>query len=165
MEKRVAAIVCVFDGDIYKAYDSVNHTVGIQRLLQKGFKKFTVAAFFREIRRATSTIKAGAVVSSGITRTRSLCQGGLEAPKIFNLILDEDLVWFNKKCQSWKWGVEIEPGKRVGALCFADNCWLLAHSPSTLSKMATAFINRLQETGFHVPLEDCKWCSPIRAGR
>ena len=74
---------------LHKAYNSVNHFIGIKRLRKKGFAKPTIASMFREIRRTRSIVKAGDLETPPISRTRSLCQGGPDAPKLFNLILDE----------------------------------------------------------------------------
>ena len=60
-----------------------------------------MAALLREIRKTRSIVQAGDVVSEEISRTKSLCQGGPDAPKLFNLIFDRDLEGFDKECQ-WK---------------------------------------------------------------
>ena len=98
----------VLEGDIFKAYDCINHMVGVNRLLRKGFRKVSIAAIFREIRRAKSVVKPGDITTRSLTRTRSLCQGGPDAPKIFNFIIDEDVNWFHSMCQTRKWGIDRE---------------------------------------------------------
>ena len=149
----------VFDGDLFKAYDTVNHKLGAERLQRKGLRRCTIAAIFREIRNLQSTIKADDLISNPIRRTRSLLQGGPDAPKIFNLILDEDLETFNATCTRNRWGVQLDSDQYVGILCFADNFWLLATQPAHLELMAQTWIDQLRSPGWHVPVSECSWCT------
>ena len=82
----------------------------------------------------SSTVVAGDIVSDPIRRTRSLCQGGPDAPKVFNLVLDQDLINFNEQCGRKRWGVDID-GQLVGVICFADNFWIMATSSQMLQEM------------------------------
>ena len=96
----------IFDGDLFKAYDTVSHALGIERLVKKGLRRITIAALFREIRKLRFVVRAGDIQTAEITRTRSLCQGGPDAPQLFNLIFDFDLCEFNKECEDNSWGCE-----------------------------------------------------------
>ena len=101
-------------------------------------------------------VRAGHLQSADIRRTRPLCQGGPDAPKVFNLILDDDLIWFHNYCQDRKWGVDIGEFF-LSVLCFADNFWIIATSADMLQDMFTAFLDRLESSGWIVPLKECSW--------
>ena len=51
-----------------------------------------------------------------------------------------DIEWFDNLCQERKWGIQVEPGKYLGILMFADNFWLFARSPAMLQDMYNAWI-------------------------
>ncbi|CAK0878369.1 unnamed protein product, partial [Prorocentrum cordatum] len=153
----------IFDGDLFKAYDTVNHLLGAQRLVRKGFQNITVAAIFREARKLKSKVCAGDVCSKDVGRTQSLCQGGPDAPKVFNLIFDVDLAEFQAECAENKWGVKVG-GAFYGILCLADKFWILGTSLKMLQDMVQSFLGRLCRSGWSVPLEECSWCTTASDG-
>ena len=97
--------------------------------------------------------------SKEVTRTKSLVQGSPEAPKLFNLIFDEELTKFHAKCMKNNWGVSIGGKEKLCILCFADHFWILATSARMLQEMTTAFYDTLVKNGWKVPLDECVWCS------
>ena len=78
----------ILDGDLFKAFDSINHNIAIKRLRKRGLKMITIAAIIREVRRAQSIVRAGGMTTEGIARLRSLTQDGPDAPKFSNAIFD-----------------------------------------------------------------------------
>ena len=48
------------------------------------------------------------IVSDDVRRKRSLCQGGGDAPKVFNHVLDDDVMAFVALCRKRGWGVPIK---------------------------------------------------------
>lgn len=149
----------MLDGDLARAYDNTGHAMAIERLRGKGFSKVTVGAIFREVRRAKSSIRAGELRTTPVSRTRSLCQGGPDAPKLFNLNLDADIVWFQNEFQRRKRGIQAEPGLYIGVLTFADNFCFLSDSFEVFKVMCSTFLNRLLKVGWVVSLDECTWCT------
>ena len=100
--------------------------------MAKGFEKVTVAALFREVRRMKCVVRAAGIESDPITRTRSLCQGGPDAPEDFNLALDDLLVEYEAYAKSQKLGVLLPNGKYCAIIMFADNLTHLFDASSVI---------------------------------
>ena len=119
--------IFILDGDLPKAYDNTGHGLTARRLVHRGFPMCVVASIIRETRRSKCHVKLGSLRTEAIVRGKSLCQGSSDAPKIFNHVIDEDIVAFVSMCQSKGWGYPIEndlnrvPLKFLPILVFADN--------------------------------------------
>ena len=67
----------ILDGDVRKAYDSLEYWLAIKGLRAKGVPKILVAAMLREIMYVESTFVVNKEATSApVVRTRSLMQGG-----------------------------------------------------------------------------------------
>ena len=152
--------IYILDGDIYKAYDETRHLSFIEGLRRKKVQKILIAAWVREIRRMVSSVKLGKTVSKYVARNRSLVQGDPAAPYLFNASLDSIIIDFTEKCDSNKWGYDID-GEKIAILVFADNFWLLPNSLTHLESMYKLWIEMLSAKGWQVPPEECVWCSTI----
>ena len=70
------------------------------------------------------------MVSAEIKRTKSLCQGSSDTPKILNHVFDEDVLDFVKCCRRKKWGFPISKNSTgqydefLPIIDFADNVWI-----------------------------------------
>ena len=162
IEKNLEWNIHIFglDGDVFKAYDSTSHWLLIRALRRKGIHDIIIAAWLREVRRASSKVKLDAwTTSPELLRTRSLFQGDPAAPVLFNASLDEVVSSFHRRCQFEKWGIEIETGTYLGIFCYADNYWLVATSASMLQSMLATWLLLLGEAGFHTPPDELTWCT------
>ena len=105
----------------------------------------------------------GSIETDEIQREKSLCQGGADAPRIFNHIFDVDLVEFAKLCQKKKWGYPISAGpdgkvtEYLPIVAFCDNFWILAKSAPELQNMSAIFFDRCKAVGWKIPLQECVW--------
>ena len=158
----------IMDADLPKAYDNTKHDVTAARLDKRGFPKFYTASIIRETRRSKVKVSMGAIVTDPIMRGKSLCQGGADAPRIFNHVFDEDILDFVVYCKSKRWGFPISHDKDgmvtefVPILAFCDNFWLLAKSPSELQNMSNIFFSRCKAAGWEIPLAECVWTTTAR---
>ena len=85
--------VFIFDGDIWKAYDTVEHAVWAEARLAKGVPRIIVAAYIREVRRAGSRhILPKMKPTKQVRRQRSMYQGDPEAPNQFNIVIDHSVL-------------------------------------------------------------------------
>ena len=83
----------IMDGDLYKAYDGVEHSTWATGFDRAGVARPIAAAFIREVQKAESRVKLpGLPLSRRIRRTRSMYQGDPEAPISFNIVLDRMVV-------------------------------------------------------------------------
>ena len=114
----------------------------------------------RKIGRSGSTFIVSAhATSAPLRRSRSLLQGDPASPAIFNATLDLPVAEFSKPALSKGWGYRVDDGSHVSLLLFADNFWLAATSPQELASMTEAWLARLSEYGWSVPLQETTWCS------
>ncbi len=117
-----------------KAYDYTKHKHILSTLINKGCPKPVVAAWIRELRGTKVKLKLADLETRAIHRTRSLLQGDPAAPTLFNYTLDEPLTNFQNLCQRNKWGIRLQDDLQdpfyLGIICFADNYWILAMSPT-----------------------------------
>ena len=156
---------CFLDGDLPKAYDNVLHPLLATRLSKRGFPKFVTAAIIRETRKQKIKIVMGRVKSNEIQRTKSLCQGSADAPKIFNHCLDEDIMDFVKVYKRSKWGFPMsrDPdgvyNEFLPIIVFADNFWILAKSPVELQQMSNIWFSRCSFAGWDIPHNECAWAT------
>eukprot|EP00973_Karenia_brevis_P092875 12414490-Karenia_brevis.AAC.1 len=122
--------------------------------------RMLIAAWIREVRRTTSTVKLDDHVQSPpVHRTRSLLQGDPAAPTLFNATLDQPARLFHAKAQVERWGIEMPDGSFLAFLLFADNFWMIANSARELSVMTKHWLQLLAEYGWGVPLSEVKWCT------
>ena len=155
------------DGDLPKAYDNVLHPLVSTRLCKRGYPKFVGSAILRETRRQRVRITMGDVTSDVVKRTKSLCQGSSDAPKIFNQVFDVDILEFVKTCRKKKWGFPISQNVHgvfddfLPIIVFADNFWILAKSPSELQMMSDIWFSRCAFAGWDIPHDDCAWSSTL----
>ena len=102
--------IFVADRNLPKAYDNVMHSIAATRLVKKPIAKLLVAETLRKTIDSLYRIKMGNILTTPIRRTESLCQGNSDAPKLFNHILDVDVVWYHNLCQQNQWGYPIKDG-------------------------------------------------------
>ena len=102
--------VFIADGDLPKAYDNARHSVAAKRLVERGFPSIVVVATLRETIKSQRRIRMGVILTGPIRRTRSLCQGNSDAPKLFQHNLDVDSLGFHELCQENQWGYPIKDG-------------------------------------------------------
>ena len=158
---------CFLDGDLPRAYDNMLHPVIAERLSKRGFPKFFTGAVLRETRRQRVRIVMGDIVSDEVKRTRSLCQGSSDAPKIFNHIFDEDIQDFVKTCKRRKWGFPIGCDNNgvyndfLPIIVFADNFWILSKSPEELQNMSNIWFSRCAFAGWAIPHNECVWSTTL----
>ena len=159
--------LCFLDGDLPKAYDNILHPVIAKRLTRRGFPKFFTAAILRETRRQKITIRMGDILSDPVGRTKSLSQGSSDAPKIFNHVLDEDIMDFANLCRKLKWGFPISQDASgyfdefLPILVFADNFWIIAKSPEELQIMSSTWFSRCASSGWSIPHHECTWSTTL----
>jgi hypothetical protein len=150
--------VFILDGDISKAYDFTQHDKVCNALLSKGMEKILVAAIMREILNKTCKLRLGKLESKqSIPRTRAIWQGDPFAPHIFNMTLDQIATRFTAIAKEKKWGWPYKVGANtelIALLLFADNCWIIATSPSELQQANGCWQSLLQEYGWHTETED-----------
>ena len=158
---------CFLDGDLPKAYDNMLHPVIAERLTKRGFPKFFTSAVLRETRRQKVRIVMGDIVTDVIRRTKSLCQGSSDAPRIFNHVFDEDICDFVKTCKRRKWGFPIgcdvdgHYNDFLPIIVFADNFWLISKSPQELQMMANIWFSRCSYAGWNIPHSECCWATTL----
>ena len=117
VEKAVewrAPQVYIMDGDIKKAYDYVSHSAFATAARKRGMHEVLIHAWLREWRRMTSVFRLDAETTSDkVTRTRSLPQGDLAAPMIFNVILDSlgESSWLRRQRRAGAYGSATTPGR------------------------------------------------------
>ena len=100
--------IFMFDGDIYKAYDTIEYKLAIDGLLAKGIPRVLIAALLRETIGTNSTFVVNrSAQSKPITRSRSLIQGGPADPAIFNCALDPAAAKFQRLCLRQKLGLRF----------------------------------------------------------
>jgi hypothetical protein len=156
---------CYLDGDLPKAYDNVLHPLVASRLSKRGVPKFVTSAVIRETRRQKVKIVMGKVESEEVRRTKSLCQGSSDAPKIFNHCFDEDLLEFVKICGRRKWGFPLSRGRDgvygdfLPIIVFADNFWILGKGPVELQEMCNTWFPICSRAGWDVPHNECAWAT------
>jgi len=153
----------MMDADIWKAYDTVEHDEFAAAADEVGVHRACTAAVIREMRRACSVVQLpGIGRSRPVRRLRSFFQGDPEAPRRFNLTLQQRVVEpFERLCDEQGWGIEIghtdlaeldaqiaQPKKktrisaktqRMPIMLFAYNYWLFGESREMLRRMADAF--------------------------
>ncbi|CAK0873857.1 unnamed protein product [Prorocentrum cordatum] len=150
----------VLDGDLLKAYDYTKHSTLLAGLDAKGAPRILSAAWLREIRRSGSIFALSEdIVSDCVRRSRSLLQGDPAAPVLFNVALDIPAAKFCALAERMDWGFQLDGGRRVSLLLFADNFWVVASSAAQLSAMTTAWLGIISEAGWSVPLDEVTWCS------
>ena len=148
----------IFDGDIYKAYDTVNHHSWSRAYGKAGIHPAVTSAFVREVRESEGRVRLPGLQPGRVFRRgRSMFQGDPEAPYGFNIVLDREVVQpFLVYARSQYWGAEVShedleimeasikerPAKltrcgteRTPLLLFADNFWLIATSTKQLRSM------------------------------
>ena len=116
-----------------------------------------VAATLRKNIDSQCRIKTGNILTTPIRQTESLCQKNSDAPKLFNHILDVDIVWFHNSCQHNQWGLPNNILFRMGNLIFAENFHFGGCSAGQLKAMIPAWRDRLAEVGWSIPLGDFCW--------
>ena len=117
-----------------------------------------VAAWIREYRGSETHIKLDDILTPGVRRTRSVPQGDPCAPNLFGAALDVPATAFCKKCQAEKWGLPVG-GNYMGLLLFADNCWLIAMSPTELRCLARAWNELLVSARLRIVWKEAVWCT------
>ena len=85
-------------GDLPNAYDTVLHPFIAKYRTHRVLPKFFTAAVIRETRRQKVTINMGDVASDPLSRTKSLCEGSSDAPRVFNHIDDKNVKYFVVFC-------------------------------------------------------------------
>ncbi len=175
----------LLDGDVYKAYDCVDHAAWARAFETRGVPRFVTAAYIREVRRSRGVVKLpGMPAGDIIKRTRSMFQGDPQAPQNFNFMLDtEVIVPFVRHAEAQGWGAELshedlavldacvdnQPIKKAKAqterlpiLVFADNFWLLASSRRQLQAMFNKLCELLARAGLSIDISECSWSSTCR---
>ena len=158
----------VLDGDLPKAYDNVLHPIATERLLNRGFPKFYVSMIIRGTRRPSAKVKLNDLITPAFRRTKSIFQGGSDAPTLFNHIFDEDINYLIKYCRRRKWDYYINADRDgtyselLPILVFADNFWFLAKSAYELQCMSVVWFSRVQASGWKVPVDECCWSTTQR---
>lgn len=170
----------VFDGDLHKAYDRVKHSDWIRCHQKRGIPQIIIAAWIREVRRGKARFKLpGLHPASQVSRERSMIQGDPDAPKNFNLFLDDAIWEFVNRCQREEWGYpldiqpprpHLEPLRRrpraardlTPLLVDADSYWILATSLAMLKAMTNAWHRIIMgKYGCEVILNECKWITTL----
>ena len=170
-------------GDIFKAYDTVDHETMTKAYDKTNVDRLFTAACIREVRNSQGKIRFPSLEPSRfIKRTRSLFQGDPSAPIAFNITLDTMVVKpFLKHARAMHWGFEAQHEdldtlqdslsgerqakrtryntERIPLLLFADNFWLIGTSPRQLTMMARKWHELLHQSGFGVDLSDWTWTS------
>ena len=148
----------VLDGDVFKVYDETTHSTFIKAAARKKLDRVLVAAWVREIRSMVSSFKLGSISTRYVKRERSLVQGDPAAPYLFNVCLDSAIEEFVEECQRHGWGYDLD-GMLLPILVFADNFWLISNSPIHLQVMFRVWLHILKDHGWHVPVDECTWCT------
>ena len=89
-------------------------------------------------------IKLGDIITNEIAKKRSLAQGYLAAPFIFNNALDGPIRKLNALAQKREWGIKVQDSEGdtifICILLFADNYWLISTSPEESRNILTAWL-------------------------
>jgi len=154
----------VLDGDITAAFDNVRHRRLCFSMQKRGTPAVLTRAWMKYIRSMPVRFKLDkSTISQPIKRTKSIFQGGSEAPPQFNIVLDDCTCEFLELCSRHGWGFELSkvPGDVIAIVAFADNFWLFASNPSMLQDMLSCWLDCLGRYGFSVPIEECTYCSVV----
>ena len=85
--------IFLLDGDVFKAYDCVDHAAWARSFDKRGVPRFIAAACIREVWRSARAMKLpGLPPGDIICRTRSAFQGGPRAPRNYSLMLDTEVI-------------------------------------------------------------------------
>ena len=170
----------IFDGDLHKAYDKVKHVDWIRCHERRHIPKIITAAWVREVRRGKAQFKLPGLPSSpAVSRERSMVQGDPEAPKNFNLFLDDAILEFESRCMKEEWGypldlrAELSPGEPPTKKCktnrnllpilvYAGNYLIFATSLRMLRAMVETWHRIIfGRYSCEVILADCKWITTL----
>eukprot|EP00973_Karenia_brevis_P005186 712462-Karenia_brevis.AAC.1 len=136
--------VWIIDGDVHKAYDSLEYVHALNGLVHHHCPKILASALAREWKHQRFLkLKFGSESTHFVNKNKALIQGDPSAPEIFNLALDLPVQKFFMMCQKHKWGFEMNwNGSNIflGILVFADNFWLICTNPHHHPKMLRAWL-------------------------
>ena len=148
-------------GDFWKAYDTITHTRAVGALQRKNIPNPFIASWIRETRRARATPEVNGKRGRQIPRGRTVIQGDPAGPGIFNVVADEPVETFVLECQFAGWGYPITNygPELLPLVIFADNFWLFATNPTSLSLMVERWRATTAEYGLTFDLADLEWCT------
>ena len=113
-----------------KAFDTVDHTILLGKLLSRGLPNAMVHFLLRWYQSQRLRTKWNGFTSDAFSVSWGVRQGGVLSPVLFTLYIDDLLKELSQSSMGCYWGNIF-----AGALAYADDLTLLAPSPSALRKL------------------------------
>jgi len=119
---------CLIDAS--KAFDTVDHAVLFQKLLDRGLPKVLVRLLLSWYKTQQLSVRWSGHSSEYFRVSNGVRQGGVLSPILFTIYLDSLLNSLQSSGRGCYWRQHFS-----GALCYADDLTILAPSPDALRKM------------------------------
>ena len=128
--------------DASKAFDTVNHWVLFDKLINRGMPYSIVRLLLEWYRKQECYVKWAGFNSSSFTVSNGVRQGGVLSPKLFNVVVDD----LSKELNQCYAGCHFN-GQSQNHLFYADDSVLLAPSPDALQHLVNICQNYALEHG------------------
>lgn len=133
---------CLIDAS--KAFDTVDHSILLGKLLSRGLPMPAIRFLLRWYQTQRLRTKWNGCISDAFSVSRGVRQGGVLSPILFTLYIDDLLHELSTSKVGCYWDNIF-----VGALAYADDLTLLAPTPSALRKLLCI----CEKTGSHLKLK------------
>ncbi len=119
---------CLIDAS--KAFDTVNHHLLFEKLLERELPVTVTAFLLKWYRTQMLQVRWNGQDSTKFSVTNGVRQGGVLSPILFTIYIDSLITLLEKSGRGCYWVSYF-----VGAMCYADDLTILAPSPDALQKM------------------------------